>query len=80
MGLGKVFDKIFSSAEIGLKKPQSEFFDRVMNEIGLEKDDVQFWDDTEKNVLGAKEFGIDARQYVNFEEFQREMSSLLNQS
>ncbi|MBU0978371.1 HAD-IA family hydrolase [Patescibacteria group bacterium] len=80
MGLGKIFDKIFSSAEVGFKKPQSEFFDKVMNEIGLEKNEVQFWDDTEKNVLGAKDFGIDARQYRNFEEFQKEMSSLLTES
>ena len=80
MGLGKIFDKIFSSAEVGFKKPQSEFFDKVMNEIGLEKNEVQFWDDTEKNILGAKDFGIDARRYRNFEEFQKEMSSLLTES
>ena len=78
MGFSKVFDQIFSSAEIGYKKPQVEFFDRVMAEIGFKKDEVQFWDDTEKNVLGAKEFGLDARRYKSFDEFQREMVNLLS--
>lgn len=77
MGFDKIFDKIFSSADMGYKKPQAEFFDKVMATIGLNNDEVQFWDDTEKNVLGAKEFGLDARHYNNFEEFEAEMASLI---
>lgn len=77
MGFDKIFDRIFSSADIGYKKPQLEFFDKVVAEIDLNKGEVQFWDDTEKNVLGAKDFGLDARQYKGFEDFETEMANLL---
>lgn len=77
MGFDKIFDRIFSSAEIGYKKPQPEFFDKIIAEIGLNRGDVQFWDDTEKNVQGAKDFGLDARHYKGFEEFETEVAGLI---
>lgn len=77
MKFNSIFDQVFSSAEIGYRKPQPEFFYKVMTEIGLRKEEVQFWDDTEKNILGAKEFGLDAKLYQSFEEFQTEMTKLL---
>lgn len=77
MEFDKIFDGIFSSAELGFKKSQAEFFDLVMTKIGFNKDEVQFWDDTEKNVLVAKDFGLDAKQYNSFEEFNAEMSNLI---
>lgn len=76
MGFDIIFDKVFSSAEIGYKKPQIEFFDAVLKEIGLNKDEVQFWDDTEKNVEGANGYGFDAKHYQNFDEFNKEISKL----
>jgi len=77
MGFGAIFDRIFSSAEIGYKKNQSEFFSFIIKETGLKKDEIQYWDDTEKNVQGAKDFGVDARRYKNFEDFETETASLL---
>jgi putative hydrolase of the HAD superfamily len=78
MGFGKIFDRVFSSAEIGYKKPQAEFFDSVMSEIGFKKEKIQFWDDMEKNVLGAKDFGLDARLYAKFEDFDKQMVKLIS--
>ena len=77
MGFKTVFDQIFSSAEIGFKKPQVEFFNVVIKEIGLDRNEIQFWDDTQKNVLAAKEAGFDAHLYTKFEEFKLEMDTLL---
>ena len=77
MGFKTVFDQIFSSAEIGFKKPQVEFFNVVIKEIGLDRNEIQFWDDTQKNVLAAKEAGFDAHLYTKFEEFKSEMDDLL---
>lgn len=76
MGFSKIFDKVFSSAEVGYKKPQLEFFEYILNDIGLNKDEVQFWDDTEKNIQGAKEFGFDAQLYQNFEGFAANLNKL----
>lgn len=76
MGFSKIFDEVFSSAEVGYKKPQPEFFEYILKEIGLNKDEVQFWDDTEKNIQGAKEFGFDAQLYQNFEGFAANLNKL----
>lgn len=76
MGFSKIFDEVFSSAEVGYKKPQPEFFEYILKEIELSKDEVQFWDDTEKNIQGAKEFGFDAQLYQNFEGFAANLNGL----
>lgn len=77
MDFDKIFDGVFSSAEIGYKKPHVGFFQSMMTQIGLTNDEVQFWDDTEKNVQEAKKFGLDARHYANFETFQPTVSHLI---
>jgi len=71
MGFDTVFDKVFSSAEIGYKKPQHEYFEVIVEDLGLSRDEVQFWDDQEKNVQLATEFGFDARLYTRFDEFEK---------
>jgi len=76
MGFGEIFDKVFSSAEVGYKKPQQEFFEFVLNDIKLNKDEVQFWDDTDKNVEGAREFGFDANLYRDFDKFALKLKEL----
>jgi len=77
MGFENIFDQVFSSAEVGNKKSQPEFFDFILKKTGLNKDEIQFWDDTDKNVASAKEYGFDARLYRNFEEFEKEIEKLL---
>lgn len=79
MGFRHEFDDIFSSAYIGFKKPQYEFFEAVMEELpkGTAKHEVLFWDDDEKHVAGAKQFGLLAELYTGFEDFKEKMSSYL---
>jgi putative hydrolase of the HAD superfamily len=79
MGFGEIFDTVFSSAEIGFKKPQKEYFAHVLKKIGLRKSEIQFWDDKEKNVEAAAAFGFDARIYKNFEEFEKEALGLIKE-
>ena len=69
MGFGKLFDGIFSSAEIGCKKPQPEFYEAVIRKLGVPKADVLCVDDTVSNVDNAKSFGLESHLFVGFEEF-----------
>ena len=59
--LNKYFDKIFISEEIGSKKPDREFFDIILKEIGVEdKGEVLMIGDTlTSDILGANNVGID---------------------
>jgi len=69
MGFEAAFDKVYSSAHLGLKKPAVEFFARVVNDIGVDKDNVLFWDDDQQNIDGALAYGIHAELYSNYESF-----------
>lgn len=74
MGFDGMFDKIYSSAHLGLKKPTIEFFDHVIKDIGAKKGDVLFWDDDQQNIDGAIEYGIHAEFYTDYASFQNVMS------
>ena len=70
-----LFDYIFFSYEMKLKKPQPKFWQYVWDSLsymeGLNhKDEVMFWDDKEKNVLAAKRFGFDAYQFESNKHFK----------
>ena len=69
MGFGDVFDVIFASAHLGLKKPESVFFAKVLEQLKLPKNAALFWDDDERNVAGARAFGIAAERYTDRETF-----------
>jgi putative hydrolase of the HAD superfamily len=66
MGFEGAFDKIYSSAHLGLKKPAVAFFAKVVEDMGVNKDEVVFWDDDQGNIDGAIEYGIHAEFYTDF--------------
>lgn len=75
-----VFQSVFSSAYVGFKKPTQEFFLYILsNSIPNEpvaKSEVLFWDDDTENIEGAHNFGVDTRQYTDFETYSSEMMRL----
>lgn len=77
MGFGRLFDKIFSSADIGIKKPNIDFYQKVYEHIASEMDiqanEIMFWDDDPENVAAAEKFGFEAYYYQNFDEFEKVM-------
>lgn len=54
------FDRVFTSCDIGARKPEREAFEHVAREIGLPLEAILFFDDTESNVLGARAAGMPA--------------------
>lgn len=74
MGFAGVFEKIYSSAHLGLKKPAVEFFAKVVEDLGAHKDEVLFWDDDQVNINGALEYGIKAELYTDYESFLATMA------
>lgn len=57
MGLGKHVDGIFYSADIGHRKPSPEFYDHISRSIGTAPQQITLIDDTEHNVIAAREAG-----------------------
>lgn len=73
MGFKDVFDTIYSSAHLGLKKPALDFFDKVVRDMQIPKEEVLFWDDDPANIEGAKEYGLQAEFYSDYDSFKTTM-------
>jgi putative hydrolase of the HAD superfamily len=80
-GYTDAFDKVFSSAYTGHKKPSSEFFDEIMTYLrikdpSIQKANVLFWDDDNENVAGAHTYGFMTRLFVDNARYTDEMRAL----
>lgn len=53
-----LFDKVYFSNEIHLRKPDKESFEFVVKDAGVDKETTMFIDDTAKNILGAEKVGL----------------------
>jgi len=56
--IGKYFDDILSSFNVGYPKEYIEFWERAEKKLGFEKECALFIDDTEEVLITAREFGI----------------------
>ena len=56
------FDGVFTSHELGLRKPERAAFERVCALIGQPASSVLFFDDLAENVAGARAAGLQAVQ------------------
>jgi putative hydrolase of the HAD superfamily len=54
-----MFQRLFLSFELGLRKPERAAFDTVASAIGVTPESILFFDDTEENVDGARAAGFD---------------------
>lgn len=53
-------DAIYLSQEMGLRKPEPEIYQRVLDEENVSAEDAIFFDDNEQNVAAARVMGITA--------------------
>lgn len=81
MGFDDIFDHIFSSADLGHKKPEREFYKSVFEWIkkndGFEKEELFFVDDSKENVDSAIDYGIDSWLYTDFDDFEKKVVALV---
>jgi len=80
MGLGKFVEDIYSSAYLGVKKPDPQFWQTVLDKIQpLSKEEVLVWDDDEENIESAKAFGFKAEFYTGYDSFVEKMKAYIKQ-
>lgn len=73
MKIQPLFDGFFASNEIGFCKPDKDFFTFIIDRINIKPEEILFWDDTPAHVEGAKEIGINAELYSDFENFKMKL-------
>lgn len=65
------FDAIHYSADIGHPKPEAEFFAAVEDRTGFDGPNILFFDDQERNVMGARERGWRAYVWTGMETLEK---------
>lgn len=63
------FDGVYSSAQIGVKKPELRFFEAITADVGVAPSQMLFWDDTLANVDAARIHGWQAEYYSDYARF-----------
>lgn len=62
LGVPQLFERAFTSHEIGVRKPALEIYEHVLREMDVVAADVTFFDDQQPNVDAAKQVGMDAHR------------------
>lgn len=73
-----VFEHVYSSAILGVKKPSEEFYAKILDELAAEEiqpEEVVYLDDDAENVEAAKRLGIRAVLYRNIDDFKSVFSA-----
>jgi FMN phosphatase YigB (HAD superfamily) len=60
-----LFDVIVFSSEVGVCKPDPKIFQCALEQLQIKASETLFIDDREKNINGAKAFGMHAVHYKN---------------
>jgi putative hydrolase of the HAD superfamily len=77
MGLGTATDGVFASCDLGARKPDRAFFDRLSQQLKLEPDALLLVDDSPENVAAARAAGWSAEQFTTRAAFRRRLPSYL---
>jgi len=73
----KLFERVFYSSDIGMRKPEERAFAHVASEMGFAPNEVLFFDDTEENIHAAKRFGMGAVLVTSPDDVQAALAALL---
>lgn len=79
-GLVDKVDGAFFTSILGARKATSSFYQKILQRLGVPPEEVIFWDDDEANITAAREVGITAYFYTDFDEFKKQAADLLRSS
>ncbi|MEI6774954.1 MAG: HAD-IA family hydrolase [bacterium] len=65
MELREKFDCIIISADIGIEKPNKEFYEKLITELEEKPEDILFVDDDKENIEAAKKLGFSVLHYYD---------------
>jgi glucose-1-phosphatase len=74
----QLFKAIFASHLLGDAKPRVEAFEKILNALGLNPEEIVFVDDSELNVSGASRLGIKGIVFESPESLRAELRNYLD--
>lgn len=75
-GLFDNFDTVLLSNEVGMRKPEKEFFEAAARELKLSFDELLFVDDEMRWVEAAQNYGLRAILFESAEQLEKEFEKL----
>ncbi|OQE36850.1 hypothetical protein PENCOP_c011G04391 [Penicillium coprophilum] len=72
-----IFDHIYISGNLGMRKPDICCFKAVLQDIGLPAEAVVFVDDSAENILSAQSIGIHSILFEDHEQLSRQLENVL---
>lgn len=73
LDLDKLFYKTYSSAQIGVKKPEKGFYEYIKNDMKIDYNEFAYWDDDEDNVVESAKLGISSYRYLGINDFREQV-------
>lgn len=72
-----LLDESFLSFQMGLLKPDPQFFIHILNKLGAGSADCVFIDDTQANVEAARGVGMTALHFTGNDDLQKSLTAIL---
>ena len=69
-GLDPLFDKVYLSHQIGMRKPNNETFEWVLKDAGILAQETLFIDDSIQHIVSANEVGIQTQLWGSNDPFK----------
>lgn len=73
------FDRIYTSYELKMVKPDPAIFDHILKDAGLDPEETLFLDDGEANVQAASRFGIRVYRPEDGEDWRPAVDAILQE-
>jgi len=73
IGIYEPFDSVFLSCELGMAKPESGIYQRVLGDCKCAPEEAVFIDDKLENILGAQHLGIKTIHYSHEVDLSNEL-------
>ena len=72
-----LFDTVFISSAMGLRKPEAAAFHAVSKAVGIPLDRMVFYDDVEENLVGARAVGLQTVHVTSANDICRSLDGIL---
>jgi len=73
----RYFEKVFSSCEMGTRKPEKHAYTTVLKFLGTTAEETIFLDDNQEYTESAKELGMEAVCVASFDQMVNDLKELL---
>ena len=74
--LNGVFDKVYSSADLKMYKPNPEAYKMILRNLNAKSSEAIFIDNMERNTKAAESIGIKSILFENLEQLKQELTAL----